>query len=34
MEEAPERVMTDLRAFLDTSAERAPDTGDSRRAPV
>ncbi|MDE1012555.1 MAG: alpha/beta hydrolase, partial [Paraburkholderia fungorum] len=34
MEEAPERVMTDLRAFLDTSAGTASVTGSTRRAPV
>jgi pimeloyl-ACP methyl ester carboxylesterase len=34
MEEAPERVMTDLRAFLSASAVRAGADDDVRRAPV
>jgi len=34
MEEAPERVMADLRAFLDTPAASVPLNEGTRRAPA
>lgn len=34
MEEAPERVMADLLAFLGAAAANAPMDNDTRRAPV
>ena len=34
MEEAPERVMTDLRAFLGLRAAGTPVGEETRRAPV
>jgi hypothetical protein len=34
MEEAPERVMEDLRAFFGTSATRLPDDEDTRSTPA